>query len=43
VKPYYDGVVKTEDPTNSKNIVGFKRLTEISLIEEYKSLPAKSN
>lgn len=41
LKTFYDNMVKTEDPTNSKIMLYFKRLTEMSL-EEYKSLPAKT-
>jgi hypothetical protein len=41
-KPFYDVIVKIEDPTNSKIMLDFKRLMEMSL-EEYKSLPAKNN
>ena len=42
VKAFYDDIVKVEDPANSKVLVDFKRLSEMSQ-EEYQSLPAKCN
>jgi len=42
IKPFYDEMVKVEDPTNAKVMVNFKRPSEMSL-DEYKWLPAKNN
>jgi hypothetical protein len=42
IKPYYNEMVKVEDPTNAKVMVDFKLPSEMTLVE-YKSLPAKNN
>jgi hypothetical protein len=42
VKAFYDDIVKVEDPANSKVLVDFKQLSEMSQ-EDYQSLPAKCN
>jgi hypothetical protein len=42
VKPDYDDVAKKEEPVGSKQFVDFKTPSEM-LVEEYQSLPAKSN
>jgi len=41
IKPYYDDMVKREDPI-SKEVVDFKKPSEMT-VEEYKQLPAKYN
>ena len=41
-KPYYNEVVKKEEPLGSKQFVDFKTPSEMS-VEEYQSLPAKNN
>jgi hypothetical protein len=33
VKPFYDEVIKVEDPTNNKVLVDFKRLSDLSVAE----------
>jgi len=38
IKPFYDDIVKVEDPSNSKVLVAFKWPSEMSQ-EEYQSLP----
>ncbi len=41
IKPFYDDMIKREDPT-TKVLVDFKKPLEITL-DEFKSLPAKYN
>jgi len=41
IKPYYDDMVKKEDPA-TKELINFKKPSEMTL-EEYKQLPAKYN
>jgi len=41
IKPYYDDMVKREDPI-SKEVVDFKKPSQMT-VEEYKQLPAKYN
>jgi hypothetical protein len=42
VKPFYNDIIKVEDPPSSKVMVDFKRPSELSP-DEYNSLPAKYN
>jgi hypothetical protein len=42
VKPFYDDVIKVEDPVNNKVMVDFKRPLELSC-NAYNALPAKYN
>jgi hypothetical protein len=42
VKPFYNDMIKVEDPTNSKVMVDFKRPSKLSP-DEYNCLPAKHN
>jgi hypothetical protein len=42
VKPFYDEVIKVEDPTNNKVLVDFKRPSDLS-VAEFNALPAKYN
>jgi hypothetical protein len=41
IKPYYDDMVKKEDPA-TKELINFKKPSEMTL-EEYKQFPAKYN
>jgi hypothetical protein len=41
-KPFYDDMVKKEDPSNSKVLFDLKKPTVMSS-DEYKSIPAKNN
>jgi len=42
LKPFYDEIVKKEDPVNNKVLIDFKRPREMTS-EEYVEFPAKSN
>jgi hypothetical protein len=42
LKPFYDEIVKKEDPVNNKVLIDFKSPTEMTS-EEYVEFPAKSN
>ena len=42
VNPFYDDVIKVEDPTKNKVMVYFKRPSGLSIVE-FNALPAKYN